>query len=114
MSQRRNGLVIEGDDLIGRNRGDGVLARQGLITNDTRLDLSLLVHLMSRPGARAFIVGFIEPDVDAVIAAIWRHTRRRRLMAFSNERLANYVRASARCSKLLRPMAHEAGIPTLS
>jgi hypothetical protein len=109
--QRRNGLIIEGDDLIGRNRGDTELVEQGSITQDTTLSLSLLMHLKSQPDARAYIVGFIEPDVDAVVAAIWHHTKRRRLMALSDEHLRKFVLARARQSKQLKSMADGARIP---
>jgi hypothetical protein len=42
IANRCRGLIIEGDDLISRNRGDDALAKMGLIGNDNRLSLVLV------------------------------------------------------------------------
>lgn len=107
ISQRRKGLILEGDDLIGRNRGDTELVRQGLITNDSSVSLTLVVHLKSQPNAKAFILGFIKPDLVAVVAEL----RANRLMTMSNHDLRQNIKLSARRSEQLRSMAGEARIP---
>lgn len=114
IAQRRGGLIIEGDDLVCRNRGDTDLAKQGLISNDRRLSLELMKHLRSTTGAGVFVVGCIDAEPERTAAAIRRHespicfTR-----TLSRDGLEAFVRTSVKRSRQLKAMAEEAGITYL-
>ncbi len=106
------GLIMEGDDLIYRNRGDTSLAKLGLLRNDLTLCLALLVHLKSRLGAQPFVVGCAERDSVAVAAEIRRReTDSCFTRVLSDHGLQGFLRTAERRSKELRTMVAGTDIP---
>jgi hypothetical protein len=103
---RRVGLIIEGDDLIARNRGDTLLARQGLISNDEQFSFALIRHLQDQSGAKAFVLGCIDADPDLAVAAIRRHeTDACFTKSLSDSDLEGLIRTNIKRSMRLRKIA---------
>jgi hypothetical protein len=110
LAARKSGIVIEGVDLIYRNKGADHLVCKGAIKQDLSPGLELVSALSEKFGAKVFIIGCADANPDAKQAAIRKHWAAGDWTKdFSDSELANLASRIVRLSGDLRKEVQQSG-----
>ena len=109
LATRRGRLVVEGDDLVSRNRADSALVSIGIVQEDVSLCFDLLKTLSEKFDARVYIAGCADANPQENEVAVRIFQRRGEITAsYSDQKMSDLVLWLIEQSRELREMASAA------